>query len=105
MKLVEVCTTLDDGERARLIARTVVERRLAACAQIATVDSIYRWDGALCETPEFRITMKTAAASAAALQAAVRALHPYELPEILARPLDCDDPAYAAWVVDNSAGG
>lgn len=104
MELIEVCTTLDDGERARLIARTMVERRLAACAQISAVNSFYRWNGALCEAPEFRITLKTTAAAAPALQAAVRALHPYELPEIVTQPLHCDDPAYADWVADNSDG-
>lgn len=105
MKLVQVSTTVDDAERARLIARTVVERRLAACAQISTLDSIYRWDGAVCEAPELRITLKTTAAAAPALRTALRELHPYELPEIVSQILDCDDRAYAAWVVANSDGG
>lgn len=103
MKLLAVTTTVATREDARRIARTLVERRLAACAQIEAIDSIYRWDGAVHEEPEFRILFKTTEAAYDAVEAAIRALHPYELPAIYAVAAERAHAPYADWVVEGSA--
>ena len=82
------------------MAKALVERRLAACAQISEIESVYRWDGALRHEPEFRIMFKTAAARYAEVEAAIRELHSYELPAIYALAVEQADAGYAAWVVE-----
>ena len=96
-----VVTTVASAEQAHTLARALVERRLPACAQIHVVDSVNRWQGALHEDAEFRLLFKTSAARAPALMAAIRELHPYELPALHAVPTVLADPAYAAWVDDS----
>lgn len=93
-----VVTTVGSREDARRIARAVVERGLAACAQISEIESVYRWDGLLQQEPEFRLLCKTTAACAGAAMEAIRAMHPYELPAIHAWPVERIDAAYAAWI-------
>ena len=73
-------------------------RGLAACAQISEIESFYTWDGALQQEPEFRLLLKTRAALYPALEAAIRAAHPYALPAIHALPLAAIDAAYAGWI-------
>jgi len=92
-----VLTTVATSADAERLARMMVEQRLAACAQINAIDSVYRWNGALqCET-EWRLLFKTTEAARPALQAALRAAHPYELPAIVALPMDAQA-AFADWV-------
>lgn len=93
-----VHTTVGSAGDARRIARDLVERRLAACAQVETIESFYAWDGALQHEPEQRIAFKTTAAAWPALRRALLRVHPYELPEIVA--LECADvhTPYARWV-------
>lgn len=93
-----VVTTVGSAGQARELARELVTRRLAACAQISAIDSVYRWQGALHEEPEWRVLFKTAADRAPALMAAIRERHPYELPAIHALATALADPAYAQWV-------
>lgn len=94
-----VLTNLPDQAAARALARTLVEQRLAACANIlAQCHSVYRWQGGLEEASEVPLLIKTTAARYAALQAAIRAAHPYELPEIIAVPVTRGLPAYLQWV-------
>lgn len=95
---IAVVTTVGSREDARRIARELVERRLAACAQISEIESFYRWDGALQQEPEFRVLLKTTDACYAAVEAAVRALHPYTLPAIHAVRFAHVDAAYAGWI-------
>ena len=64
-----VVTTVGTADAARALARDMVERRLAACAQITAIESIYRWQGAVEHEPEFRLLLKTRAALVPALQA------------------------------------
>ena len=93
-----VLTTVATRADADLLARTMVEQRLAACAQINAIDSVYRWQGALQSEPEFRLLFKTTAERCPALQAALRASHPYELPAILTLPCSEVLDEFAAWV-------
>lgn len=104
MRLLAVYTTVATVEDARALALSLVERRLAACAQIEPIESIYAWKGAVEQEPEYRILFKTTAARYEAVEAAIRSLHPYELPAIHAVPLEHAFPPYAAWVEEGSRG-
>jgi len=97
-----VVTTVGRAEDARRLAQTLVERRLAACAQISAIDSVYRWQGAVHADAEFRLLFKTAADRVQPLMDALRSLHPYELPALHAWPVAVADPAYAGWVDEST---
>ncbi|OJV55166.1 MAG: hypothetical protein BGO36_16535 [Burkholderiales bacterium 68-10] len=99
-----VVTTVGSREQAQQLARTIVHLQLAACAQIEAIESIYRWRGEVLEGSEFRVLFKTQPARYAQIEAAIRQHHPYELPAIHALATCAADPAYAAWVTENSAG-
>ncbi len=94
-----VFTNLPDRETAEKLARTLIERRLAACVNIlAPCRSLYRWKEALESAEEHPMLIKTSAERYAALEAAIRAGHPYELPEIIAVPLAAGLSGYLDWV-------
>lgn len=99
-----VVTTVGTREQAEALGRAMVDLRLAACAQIEPITSIYRWQGKVHQEGEYRLLLKTSAAHYAQAEAALRARHPYELPAIHAMATDAAEPAYAAWVADNSCG-
>jgi periplasmic divalent cation tolerance protein len=88
---------------AQRMATAIVERRLAACAQISAIESVYHWDGAVQHEAEWRIDFKTTAEHYPAIEAAIRELHPYELPAISAVAVEAAFEPYARWVVENSA--
>ena len=98
MKLLAVFTTIGSLEAARRMARELVERRLAACAQIGEIESFYVWQGEVANDPEYRILFKSTEARYAELEAAIRELHDYELPAIHAQALERVEPAYARWI-------
>ncbi len=92
-------TTLPDQASAERLAATLVEERLAACAQVAgPVESVYRWHGAIERATEWYCHLKTTLAAAPALRQRIRELHPYETPEIAALPLVEGDPDYLRWI-------
>jgi periplasmic divalent cation tolerance protein len=93
-----VLTTLATQADAHALGRAMVGQRLAACAQIQAIESIYRWQGAVRQEPEWRLLLKTTAARYPALQVALRARHPYELPAIVALPCSEALPEFADWV-------
>jgi periplasmic divalent cation tolerance protein len=93
-----VITTLATREQALALGRDLVERRLAACAQITAIESVYRWQSAVHQEPEFRLLLKTHAGGYAALEAALRAQHPYSLPAIHAVATELAYAPYAEWV-------
>ena len=96
--LLLVLTTVATRADADALARAMVEQRLAACAQISAIDSVYRWQGAVQSEGEFRVLFKTTAERYPALEAALRSSHPYELPAIVALPVVQALPAFADWV-------
>ena len=99
METLLVITTLPDAASAHALAQALVEQRLAACVNVlAPCRSVYRWQGKVEDAEEVPLLIKTAAARYAALEAAIRAAHPYELPEIVAVPLAGGLPGYLAWV-------
>ena len=104
MKLLAVFTTVATAEAAREMGRALVERKLAACAQITRIESIYSWNGAVQDETEYRVMFKTTAAQYPAVEAAIRALHAYELPAIHAVAVENVYEPYAAWVEAESSG-
>ena len=96
-----VLTTLGADADAAALARTLVDERLAACVNVLPVmTSIYRWQGKVEHDREQQVVIKTSSDRVAALQARLRELHPYELPEFLV--LDArGSEAYLAWVGDS----
>ena len=91
-------TTVGTLAEARSLARSLVESRLAACAHITPIESFYHWKGALQNDTEFQISFKTRAEHYDRLEAAIRAQHPYELPDIHALPLEQVYAPYARWL-------
>lgn len=91
-------TTVDSQAAARALARAALDAKLAACVQIAPVNSHYVWKGEVCEADEFLLQMKHRVQDYEALAELVRSLHSYETPEILRIDVADADPAYAAWV-------
>jgi periplasmic divalent cation tolerance protein len=99
-----VLTHLPDAEAARQLAAYLVEERLAACVNIlAPCRSLYRWRGRIEDAQEVPLLAKTTTARYAALEAAILQHHPYELPEIVAVPIDRGLPDYLAWVAAETA--
>jgi periplasmic divalent cation tolerance protein len=93
-----VLTTCPDAETAGRIARILVEERLAACVNILPpMRSIYRWKGRIEDATEQLLVIKSAAGFPA-IRDRLRALHPYELPEIIAVPIADGLPEYLAWL-------
>jgi periplasmic divalent cation tolerance protein len=104
MDTLLVITNLPDAESARALASTLVEQRVAACVNVlAPCQSIYRWEGKVEEAEEVTLLIKTSAARYAALEEAIRAYHPYELPEIVAVRIEKGLPDYLAWVAAATA--
>ena len=94
-----VLTQLPDRASAQALARALVEQRLAACVSIgAPADSLYHWRGEIEMAREVPVTIKTCADLYPAVEAAVRAAHPYELPEIIAVPISHGLPHYLDWI-------
>ena len=94
-----VLTTLPQREAAESLARELLAARLAACIQIgATVHSLYHWRGKIETSAETPLAIKTRLALYPRLEAAIRARHPYELPEIVAVPITHGLPAYIDWI-------
>lgn len=99
-----VLTALPDEDTAQRIATDLVEARLAACVSIgAPVRSVYRWQGAVERTVEVPLAIKTTADRYDALEQALRAAHPYELPEIIALPVECGLEGYLRWMAEMAA--
>ena len=102
MKAIVIFTTAGSADEARRIARTVVERHLAACAQITEIESFYHWKGTVQNETEYRILFKTTDAQYAAVEAAIRELHSYELPGIYSLAFDSAYGPYAQWIETES---
>ncbi|HLA83945.1 MAG TPA: divalent-cation tolerance protein CutA [Thermoguttaceae bacterium] len=96
---LEVVTTVQTQDDARRIARALVEGRLAACVQIrGPLESTYRWKGQIETAQEWQCAAKTRRDRYADVERAIRELHPYEVPEILAVEIVEVSPAYARWL-------
>ena len=95
----QITTTLPDRAAADRIAAAVVDERLAACAQVSgPIESTYRWQGKVERATEWYCHMKTTVARAPDLQARIRELHPYDVPEIVVVALAAGDGEYVRWI-------
>jgi periplasmic divalent cation tolerance protein len=96
---VLILTTVPDDARAESLARTLVEERLAACVNIhGAMTSIYRWKGEVDREAERQLIIKTTRDRVPALEARIKALHSYELPEFVIVPIEGGSDAYLDWV-------
>lgn len=84
------------------IARHLVDNGLAACVNIADIKSYYRWGGNYCEDPESLLIIKTTRERAVEAIAAIRDVHPYDLPEMIVLPVVEGYPPYLAWVEEET---
>ena len=104
--IVIVLTTVADNEGAESLARQMVEERLAACVNLHPVMlSFYRWKGSVERDAERQLVMKTTRDRLPALEARLRELHSYDLPEFLVLPIEQGGQAYLNWVVDQTRSG
>jgi periplasmic divalent cation tolerance protein len=98
-----VFTNLPDRDTALALARGLVERRLAACVNVLDgCTSVYRWKGAVEQADEIPVLIKARTGRYDELEAAIRELHPYELPEIVAVPVVRGLPDYLEWVAEET---
>ena len=96
---IQVVTTTERRDDAERIAGELVERRLAACVQIVgPIGSTYRWHGQIETTQEWQCWAKSRRDLYDQIEQAIRQLHPYEVPEILAIPIVAGSVSYLAWL-------
>ena len=99
-----VLTTFPDAVTARRVGRQLVEECCAACVNLLpAVESIYRWEGKVEDATETVALFKTTADRYEALETTLRQLHPYEVPEIIALPIERGLPDYLRWVAEQCA--
>ena len=106
MSTLLVFTNLPDRPAAERLAEVVLREKAAACVNILSpCQSLYRWKGRVERAEEHPVLMKTTPGAYDLLEAVVRAHHPYELPEIIAVPVERGLPAYLAWVSGETGSG
>ena len=99
-ELLLVMTSLPDQAAAKALAKRLIESKLAACVQLQPgVQSIYRWEGRICEEQETVLVAKTTAVQWPEISAYIKQNHPYDVPEIIAQPMTHSDSDYARWVI------
>jgi periplasmic divalent cation tolerance protein len=99
MRAIVVVTTVGTEEQAYLIAREIVARRHAACVNIVQgVRSIYRWKGKICKDGEHLLIIKTLEGEFEGVEATIKELHSYELPEILAFNVTRGEKSFLDWI-------
>lgn len=104
MECLQVVTTTDSREDADRLARSAVEGRLAACAQVVgPVTSTYWWEGAVETATEWQCVLKTTAARFEELRAHLEREHSYDTPEIVATPIVAGAAAYLDWIQRETA--
>jgi len=97
--VVVVLTTLPAAADAGPLARTLVDEHLAACVSVSgEMRSVYRWEGSLTEDVERQVVIKTTASRVQDLQARLRSLHPYSVPEFIVLAAADGSHDYLAWV-------
>jgi len=98
-------TTAGSADEARKLAYALVEGRVAACVNLVPdVMSIYRWQGAIEEASEVLLVIKTTQRQLAAVEAMLRELHSYDVPELLALDVEAGSQPYLDWLLGNVKG-
>ena len=99
MNAVLILTTASTHDEASRIAEALVAERLAACVQLSPIESWYRWEGKVEHAPETRLHIKTTADRADQVRDRIRALHSYDVPEIVILPIGAGSADYLDWLV------
>lgn len=99
-KLALLSTTVDSHEAATAMAKRLVESRKVACVQIdGPIESVYRWQGQVCQAAEYRLSCKTTPTLTEKVLAQILEYHSYQTPELLVQSIDAS-PEYFAWLVE-----
>src|SRR5262245_19480279 len=99
-----ILVTAGSETEAETIAKTLVAERLAACVNLLSpMRSIYRWEGKIADDRESLLVIKTQAARFAAVEARVTALHSYQVPEVIALPIQAGAEAYLRWLREEAS--
>lgn len=93
-----VLTTCGDRASAERLATLLLQRRLVACVQLQDIRSFYHWQGSVQSESEVLLLIKTRTAAYSALEAAIRELHDYQVPEIVQLPITLGLADYLSWV-------
>lgn len=102
-RYIQVITTISDKSGAEKIAKALINKKLAACVQIAgPIKSIYRWKGKIETAKEWVCVIKTRKNLYEKVEAAIKKIHPYEVPEIIAVPIAAANKDYLKWIKLNS---
>jgi len=102
-EFIAVYTTLPKRRKARQLAKSLIEERLAACANIFKIDSVYRWEGELREAGEYGLLLKTQVHLYPRIEKRIRELHPYELPAIVSFVIRDGSREFLAWIASETA--
>ena len=96
---IQIFTTTESRDDAEMISRNVVEKRLAACAQVlGPITSTYWWKEEIEKTQEWLCIMKSRGDLFNELEEAIKSIHPYEVPEIVAAPIVSGSQSYLEWI-------
>ena len=102
-EIILVITNLPDRDSARRVADALIEQRVAACVNVLPeCISLYRWQGKIESAHEIPLLIKTTQGAYSRVEAIIRKLHPYELPEIIAVPVTTGLPGYLQWVMEET---
>jgi len=97
-----VFVTISEKDSGR-IAKVLVERKLAACINILSVQSIYRWNGKIEDEREHLLIIKTSESKIEQLKETIKEIHPYEVPECIVLPIEDGLPAYLNWINESTS--
>ncbi len=100
-KYVILITTTNNKEEAEKIAKESIENKLAACAQIYTINSLYWWNKQIEKSIEYRIEFKTTKDKSSKLKKLIKSLHSYQVPEIIKIPIFGGEKSYLKWIKDS----
>ncbi|GCE15690.1 divalent-cation tolerance protein CutA [Tengunoibacter tsumagoiensis] len=100
---IQVVTTIDDEALAKKIAEELVKRHLIACVHIVPITSVYWWEGKVQQDHEWSCTMKTRAELYPEVEKAVKAIHTYDTPEIIATAIVDGSEKYLQWITETTA--
>ena len=98
MNAILILSTASTHDEASRIAESLVAEELAACVQLSPIESWYRWEGRIEHQPETRLHIKTMAHLADQVEARIRAMHSYAVPEIVILPLGDGSADYLGWI-------
>ncbi|NKF49162.1 divalent-cation tolerance protein CutA [Shewanella sp. WXL01] len=99
-----IFSTCPDKPTAQAIAQALVKAKLAACVQIGqAIESVYEWDGQICQSQEVPLQIKCLARHFDAIEQLLIQLHPYDVPEIIATPITRGLPSYLTWIEETTA--